>query len=102
MESEGQAQLSREDIERIIEMAWEDRTPFDAIERQFGLPEPAVIRLMRRELAPKHWRRWRKRVHGRVTKHTALRTFVTGRHKSGRQREISRNRVSKRAGFKPR
>jgi uncharacterized protein (TIGR03643 family) len=58
---------------RIIEMAWEDRTPFEAIEAQFGLPESDVIRLMRRELKPSSYRLWRKRVAGRITKHDALR-----------------------------
>ena len=58
---------------RIIEMAWEDRTPFEAIERLYGLPEAAVIRLMRRSLKPKAFKNWRQRVSGRVTKHGARR-----------------------------
>jgi uncharacterized protein (TIGR03643 family) len=66
--------LSAEDSSRIIEMAWEDRTPFDAIERQFGLNQAAVIDLMRRELKPSSFRLWRKRTHGRGTKHEALRS----------------------------
>ncbi len=102
MKTEGDPYLSEADISRIMEMAWEDRTPFEAIERQFGLSESAVIRLMRRQLGPKHWRRWRKRVQGRATKHAALRAFAVGRHKCDLQREISRNRVSKRTGFRPR
>ena len=84
------------DIDRIIEMAWEDRTPFDAILLQFGLKEQEVIALMRRELKPSSWRKWRERVQGRSTKHLAKRTFVEGRHKCSRQRAISGNKVSTR------
>ena len=58
---------------RIIEMAWEDRTPFEAIERLYRLPEAAVIRLMRRSLKTKAFKNWRQRVSGRVTKHGARR-----------------------------
>lgn len=58
---------------RIIEMAWEDRTPFEAIEHQFGLDEKAVIALMRRSLKAGSFRLWRRRVSGRKTKHRALR-----------------------------
>jgi uncharacterized protein (TIGR03643 family) len=65
--------LSAEDISRIIEMAWEDRTTFEAIERLFGTNESAVIALMRRYMKPSSFRMWRKRVTGRVTKHAALR-----------------------------
>ncbi|PXX92781.1 TIGR03643 family protein [Marinobacter vulgaris] len=61
------------DRSRIIEMAWEDRTPFEAIEALYGLPEKDVIQLMRRELKPRSFRLWRKRVSGRRTKHRALR-----------------------------
>jgi uncharacterized protein (TIGR03643 family) len=61
------------DASRIIEMAWEDRTPFEAIESQFGLNESAVVDLMRKNLKPSSFRMWRKRVKGRVTKHAALR-----------------------------
>lgn len=66
------AQLSLEDVSRVIEMAWEDRTPFESIEVQFGLNESAVIALMRRELKPSSFRLWRTRVTGRATKHAAL------------------------------
>ena len=62
-------QLSSEEIDRVIEMAWEDRTTFEAIEFQFGLPEAEVIVLMRSELRPGSFRAWRKRVSGRQTKH---------------------------------
>jgi len=65
--------FSPEDISRIIEMAWEDRTPFEATEVLFGLPEKEVIALMRREMKPSSFRMWRKRVSGRATKHLALR-----------------------------
>lgn len=65
--------LTDADISRIIEMAWEDRTPFEAIETQFGLNESAVIRLMRKEMKAPSFRMWRKRMHGRKTSHAALR-----------------------------
>ena len=66
--------LIPEDISRIIEMAWEDRTPFEAIENLYGLGEPDVRILMRRELKPSSFRLWRKRVSGRITKHLHLRS----------------------------
>ena len=69
-----QAELSSADVSRIIEMAWEDRTPFEAIERTYGLAEPAVIRLMRANLKASSFRLWRARVTGRATKHSALRS----------------------------
>ncbi|AFZ51340.1 TIGR03643 family protein [Dactylococcopsis salina] len=62
-------QLNFEDIERIIEMAWEDDIPFDAIEAQYGLKEQQVIELMRSRLKPSSFKMWRKRVSGRKTKH---------------------------------
>ena len=65
--------LGAADHSRVIEMAWEDRTPFEAIERLYGLPEAGVIRLMRRSLKPKAFKNWRQRVSGRVTKHGARR-----------------------------
>ncbi|HKK55966.1 TIGR03643 family protein [Marinobacter sp.] len=69
----GSPDLKQSEISRVIEMAWEDRTPFEAIEALYGLPEKHVIRLMRRELKPSSFRLWRKRVTGRRTKHRALR-----------------------------
>ena len=66
--------LNAGDVSRVIEMAWEDRTSFEAIERLYGLNESRVIELMRRELKPSSFRMWRKRVTGRVTKHAALRS----------------------------
>ena len=71
--------LSDEDISRVIEMAWEDRTPFESIELQFGLNEGGVIMLMRRQLKPGSFRLWRKRVTGRATKHAALRSPAVDR-----------------------
>ena len=68
------AELSSADVSRIIEMAWEDRTPFEAILRTYGLAEPAVIRLMRANLKSGSFRLWRARVTGRATKHSALRS----------------------------
>ena len=88
--------LSERDHDRIIEMAWEDRTPFEAIVAQFGLSEPQVIVLMRRALKPTSWRRWRQRVQGRATKHTVKSSEGMTRFKCDRQRAISRNRISKR------
>ena len=65
--------LSPADQSRIIEMAWEDRTPFEAITALYGLPESQVIALMRASLKPRAFRNWRQRVTGRATKHHALR-----------------------------
>ena len=62
-----------DEVSRIIEMAWEDRTPFEAIALQFDLLEPEVIKFMRQQLQAKSFKIWRKRVNGRVTKHTKLR-----------------------------
>ena len=86
--------MNQRDINRVIEMAWEDRTPFDAIEYQFGLTEKEVIVLMRSELKNSSWKRWRKRVQGRGTKHQAKREFTVGRHECSRQRSISHNKVT--------
>ena len=61
--------LSAADVSRIIEMAWEDRTPFEAIKTQFGIGEPDVIKIMRRNVSAGAFRRWRARVSGRKTKH---------------------------------
>ena len=88
--------LTLEEVDRIIEMAWEDRTPFDAIEFQFGLKEQEVIELMRRNLKPTSWRNWRARVQGRATKHARKSAIDDFRHKCSRQRSISHNKVSKR------
>ena len=66
--------LNPVDLSRVIEMAWEDRTPFDAIEQSYGLNESAVIELMRQSMKPSSFRMWRKRVTGRKTKHLAKRS----------------------------
>jgi uncharacterized protein (TIGR03643 family) len=78
--------LDSETIDRIIEMAWEDRTPFEAIEYQFGLSEKEVIALMRREMQASSFRMWRKRVSGRKTKHLKERDFLVGRLRSQNQK----------------
>jgi len=65
--------MSEADRSRVIEMAWEDRTPFEAIESVYGLAEKDVIDLMRQSLKPGSFRLWRKRVSGRKTKHRELR-----------------------------
>jgi uncharacterized protein (TIGR03643 family) len=82
--------------DRVIEMAWEDRTPFDAILLQFGLKEQDVITLMRREMKPSSFKMWRARVQGRKTKHSKSRSESEDRFKCSRQRNINNNKVSKR------
>ena len=89
-------ELRETDLDRIVEMAWEDRTPFDAIEAQFGLSEQEVIDVMRRQLKPSSWRKWRARVQGRATKHAALSAVEDARFKSNQQRTVTHNRISKR------
>ena len=88
--------LSERDIDRIIEMAWEDRTTFEAIEIQFGLKEKEVIALMRKEMKESSFRMWRKRTNGRSTKHEALRGDDVTRFKCKSQRTITHNKISKR------
>ena len=84
------------DIDRIIEMAWEDRTPFEAIEMQFGIKEKEVIALMRDQMKRSSFEMWRKRMHGKSTKHKALRDDSVNRFKCTQQRTISMNKMSKR------
>jgi uncharacterized protein (TIGR03643 family) len=84
--------LDDQTTDRIVEMAWEDRTPFDAIFSQFGIPEKDVIKIMRREMKPSSFRMWRKRVQGRATKHVGLRPHDVNTFKSTRQRNISLNK----------
>ncbi|MBT4833392.1 MAG: TIGR03643 family protein [Porticoccaceae bacterium] len=67
-------EFTASEISRIVEMAWEDRTPFEAIEFNFGLNESSVINLMRGQLKPRSFRLWRKRVTSRKTKHLSLRS----------------------------
>ncbi len=88
--------LDEQQIDRIIEMAWEDRTPFDAIKDQFGLKEQDVIALMRKEMKRSSFNLWRARVQGRKTKHRKTRGEEIDRFKCTRQRNISNNKVSKR------
>ena len=88
--------FTERELDRIIEMAWEDRTTFEAIEFQFDLKEEEVIELMRRNMKPSSFRMWRKRVQGRSTKHQKLRDNTKGRFKSTRQRQITGNKISKR------
>lgn len=83
------------DINRIIEMAWEDRTPFEAIEFQFGLKEKEVIEFMRKNSIPSSFKMWRKRMKSRKTKHQALREDGINRFKCNRQRGTG-NKISKR------
>jgi uncharacterized protein (TIGR03643 family) len=89
--------MNSEDINRIIEMAWEDRTPFEAIAMQFGLPESKVIKLMRKELKEKSFKLWRKRVNsGPSQKHLKKRSQDITRFKCSRQKSMSNNKISKR------
>jgi uncharacterized protein (TIGR03643 family) len=92
--------MEAEDIDRVVEMAWEDRTPFEAITVQFGLSEQETIELMRREMKPSSFRMWRARVQGRTTKHAAKSAaYEPGeepRFKSKSQRVITGNKLSKR------
>ena len=74
------------DKNRIIEMAWEDRTTFDSIENQFGLSEPEVIKLMRNNLKRSSFKLWRSRVNGRRTKHRITSLTRTPRFKSCNQK----------------
>lgn len=85
------------DVDRIIEMAWEDRTPFEAIAFQFGISEQEVIHLMRTRLKTASFKRWRKRVNsGTSQKHLKKRSSEIDRFKCTRQRAISLNKISKR------
>ena len=85
------------DIDRIVEMAWEDKTPFEAIEYQFNLDEAQVVKLMRQVLKPSSFKRWRQRVNSGVSqKHRHRRSPEIDRFKSTRQRSISLNKISKR------
>ncbi|WP_100642575.1 TIGR03643 family protein [Alteromonas facilis] len=83
---------SEADRSRVIEMAWEDRTPFEAIERLYGLSEKQVIALMRGSLNPKTFKNWRARVSGRVTKHQQLRPEGVQRAYCATQYKLGRGR----------
>ena len=84
------------EIDRIIEMAWEDRTPFEAITFQFGISEQETIAIMRREMKASSFRMWRERVQGRATTHAKLRVNGIDRFKCKLQRQITHNKISKR------
>ena len=88
--------LTEVDIDRIIEMAWEDRTPFDAIKYQFGLSESEVRKLMKEQLKFRSYKLWRIRVEACKTKHQKMRSAKINRFKCERQRAISQNKISKR------
>ncbi len=89
--------FTERELDRIIEMAWEDRTPFEAILFQFGLPEKEVIKIMRAQLKESSFKRWRKRVNSGVSqKHLKKRNPEMSRFKCSRQRAISGNKISKR------
>lgn len=79
--------LTEADVSRVVEMAWEDRTTFEAIEVQFGLNEAAVVDLMRLHLKPSSFKMWRKRMAGRTTKHAALRDGNVQRHRASHTRQ---------------
>lgn len=89
--------FSDREIDRIIEMAWEDRTPFEAIHYQFNLKEQEVITLMRTYLKPTSFKRWRKRINSKVSlKHLKKRSNAITRFKCSRQKHITHNKISKR------
>lgn len=89
--------LSLEALDRVIEMAWEDRTPFEAIQFQFGLAEKEVIKVMRATLKESSFKRWRKRVNSGVSKkHVKKRNPEITRFKCSRQKAITGNKISKR------
>tara|TARA_X000000368_G_scaffold182689_1_gene144281 strand:- start:1510 stop:1767 length:258 start_codon:yes stop_codon:yes gene_type:complete len=84
--------MDKDSLNRIIEMAWEDRTPFDIIYKEFNITQNDLERLMRNNLKPSSFKLWRKRVSGRKTKHIAKRSNQIDRHKCDRQGKL----VSKR------
>ena len=89
--------MTSEQLDRVIEMAWEDRTPFEAIKFQFDLPEKEVIKVMRSTLKRSSFNRWRKRVNSGVSqKHLKKRNPEIDRFKCSRQRQITGNKISKR------
>ena len=87
---------SLEEIDRMIEMAWEDRTPFEAIFNQFDINEKELIAIMRNNLKKSSFKLWRERVSGRKTKHSKLRENSVDRFKCKLQTNISNNKISKR------
>lgn len=89
-------ELCEADIDRIIEMAWEDRTPFDAIKAQFGISEGETIEIMRQNMKKSSFKMWRARVQGRATKHNQKSPAGMTSFKSKMQRGITLNKISKR------
>ena len=81
--------IDLESINRIIEMAWEDRTPFEVIEKEFSITHGELISIMRTNLNSSSFKLWRKRVNGRKTKHGELRNFKVGRHRCDRQGKLN-------------
>ncbi len=88
--------LAPADIDRVIQMAWEDRTPFEAIEVQFGLKEKEVIALMRNQMKESSFKMWRERMKGRGTKHKVKSMVDDARFRCSLQRTITSNKISKR------
>ncbi|GAB2486711.1 MAG: TIGR03643 family protein [Cytophagales bacterium] len=88
--------LSEEEVDRIVEMAWEDRTPFDAIQAQFGISEGETIALMRKTMKRSSFKMWRARVQGRATKHAKKAPEDMDTFKSRMQKSIALNKISKR------
>ena len=89
--------MEQKDIDRIIEMAWEDRTPFEAIKTQFGFSEANAIVLLRRELKRRSFNLWRKRINSGISqKHAQKRNPDIARFKCSLQKTISSNKISKR------
>ncbi|UZD22845.1 TIGR03643 family protein [Algoriphagus halophytocola] len=87
--------MTARELDRIVEMAWEDKTPFEAIKNQFGVSESEVIKLMRLELKESSFKRWRKRVNSGISqKHLRKRNAAISRFKSSRQKSISNNKIS--------
>ena len=82
--------FSDEDLSRIIEMGWEDRTAFEAIEAQFGINQDGVIKIMRANLKRHSFKLWRERTHGQTTKHLKLRRDAVVRHQSSKHNKIHR------------
>lgn len=90
-------EFSERELDRIIEMAWEDRTPFEAIKFQFGISEQEVIKVMRKTLKQSSFKLWRKRVNSGVSqKHLKKRSNEVSRFRCSRQKSISGNKISKR------
>ena len=82
--------FSEEDLNRIIEMGWEDRTAFEAIETQFGISQDGVIKIMRANLKLNSFKLWRERTHGQTTKHLKLRSEEIARHQSRQHNKLHR------------